>query len=353
MITPHIKNSVRHSRYFIIMTTLYAAIVSTLSIHFGATAGEIWMVFWHVAATFCSIIFILPIGNLLIACKECPKDISLFSKISLVLNRTEAMTITYFSTPRAADALVFLLCILPFFFSFIVAKSLIPFLHPYHFDPLFSRIDYGLHFEHYPHTLLPQLKHSFFFIQSAEFAYIAWFILLPIANGYAVFFDKIRARRNSYLWASFALWVIGGNILATVFSSVGPVFYGDFFNGPNPYPDILADVTTASSLGSVLWPETVKILLAFDKQHMACNLNAISAFPSMHVGASMLSTLYAYSISRKLGIFMALYTAFILMSSIILGMHYAIDGYFIILFIALVWWALNRFHSKITSEEAT
>lgn len=353
MFISHLKDSIHRSRHFIWVTTLYATIVATLSIHFGATAGEIWVVFWHVATTFCSIIFVLPIGNLFIAYRERPKNKSFSSKMSFILNRTEAMTIGYFSTPRAADALVFLLCILPFFFSFIVGKSLIPFLHPYHFDPLFSRIDYALHFGHYPHTLLPQLKHSFAFIQSAEFAYMAWFAILPIANGYAVFFDKIRARRNTYLWASLILWVVGGNVLATVFSSVGPVFYGNFFNAPNPYPDIVADVTTASSLGSVLWPETVKILLVFYKENMACNLNAISAFPSMHVGASMLSTLYAYSISRRLGIFMAFYTVFILTSSITLGMHYAIDGYFIILFVALTWWLLNHFHSRETSKETT
>ena len=64
--------------------------------------------------------------------------------------------------------------------------------------------------------------------------------------------------------------------------------------------------------------------------------------PSMHVAASMLSFLYMRSVNRTLGILSGIYGLAILICSVILGFHYAIDGYFSILAVLLIWFFCKR-----------
>jgi hypothetical protein len=200
-------------------------------------------------------------------------------------------------------------------------------MHPYDLDPLFAEWDFALHGGHYPHQFLGQLNQSTITIRFAEYIYYLWFFLVLVANGFAIFFDKNHGRRKCYLWASVLSWGIIGSLGATLLSSVGPIFYGDFYDGINPYADIHDTYTLAVHNGATLWQEAVTLLLDITKNSVICDLNGISAMPSMHVGISFLITLYAFSINRKAGIAALTFTILIFLSSLLLGFHYAIDGY--------------------------
>ena len=65
----------------------------------------------------------------------------------------------------------------------------------------------------------------------------------------------------------------------------------------------------------------------------------ISAMPGLHVGVAVLFALIAAQRSRLLGFLLALYATVIQVGSVILGWHYAVDGYVGALLAVLCWTA--------------
>ena len=59
----------------------------------------------------------------------------------------------------------------------------------------------------------------------------------------------------------------------------------------------------------------------------------------MHVGSTVLMALYGFSLNRRLGQALTVFAAVILMGSVLLGWHYAVDGYAGALIAVLAWTA--------------
>jgi hypothetical protein len=70
--------------------------------------------------------------------------------------------------------------------------------------------------------------------------------------------------------------------------------------------------------------------------------SGISAMPNMHVGTSMLFTLLGWRTHRLLGLAFAAFTGIILIGSVHLGWHYAVDGYVAIAATCLIWFVVGR-----------
>ena len=68
--------------------------------------------------------------------------------------------------------------------------------------------------------------------------------------------------------------------------------------------------------------------------------------PSMHVVTSLLIALVCWRINRPLGVAMVVFLVVILIGSVHLGYHYAIDGYAAIVITLAIWsgvgWLLRR-----------
>ena len=70
--------------------------------------------------------------------------------------------------------------------------------------------------------------------------------------------------------------------------------------------------------------------------------SGISAMPSMHVATAVLLALFGWRYSRQAGIALTLYAVVIMIGSVHLGWHYALDGYVGALGAMVVWRLVGR-----------
>lgn len=75
--------------------------------------------------------------------------------------------------------------------------------------------------------------------------------------------------------------------------------------------------------------------------------------PSMHNASAALFALAFFQVNRKIGWFFTVYAAVILVGSVHLGWHYAIDGYAGIAIAALSWWLAGHLARWFASRPAT
>ena len=160
--------------------------------------------------------------------------------------------------------------------------------------------------------------------------------------------SALRLRRR-YLLAFLGTWVILGSVLAIPLASGGPIFFAMFepaqaerFAEIDAYLRVAADQMLVTSVSAQDWLRESAATKAIEFG------TGISAMPSVHVGIAFLQVLLALQIGHRLAIVAAAYFVAILVGSVHLGWHYAIDGYVGIL---LAWasWALagrwTRFRS--------
>jgi len=223
--------------------------------------------------------------------------------------------------------------------SFTVGKDLIPVIMPFSWDPLFAEIDRALHGGVDPWRPLFALTGTPLVTTAINAAYHLWLTLAYFMIFEACFNVSRHDKHRTYLAADLLCWVIGGNILATLFSSVGPVYYEAFGFGPDFAP--LMERLYAFNEISPVWALDLQEMLLSGYQ-TGGPVRGISAMPSMHVASTVTMTLYAFSVSRRLGWAMVGFATLILVGSVQLGWHYAIDGYVSILLSLGCWWLARR-----------
>ena len=119
--------------------------------------------------------------------------------------------------------------------------------------------------------------------------------------------------------------MLGGSLMAILFSSAGPVYYerltGDAVYVP--LTDMLAALHAETHLLAV---ETIEILWQGHLGNPDFPELGISAFPSLHLGIATTIACFAFTFGRAWGIAGTLFTAAILFGSVHLGWHYLVDG---------------------------
>lgn len=167
---------------------------------------------------------------------------------------------------------------------------------------------------------------------------------MVLVTTYAAISSQMLALRAQYAWTFILCWTVLGNLLSSLTLAAGPVFYArvagsDRFAGLTDYLAQHDGPYSAHRLQNLLWA-------AYSDQS-AGFASGISAFPSMHVSMVTLFTLYGFKISRLLGLAFAAYALLILLASVHLGWHYAVDGYFSIFATVALWkmvaWGLAGF----------
>lgn len=225
---------------------------------------------------------------------------------------------------------------------FLIQKGIIRFLNPYHWDPVFAKWDSWIHGGVYPHALLQTLFSSEVFLKVFQYSYFLWFLFLYAIIIFNLFFDRKIHRRFRFLWAFFLSWVLIGGVGATVFSSVGPVFWGTFYPDlSNPYADLVELVLSKSESIPGIIRANAKIIVWTQGRELIPP-NAVSAMPSMHIAVCWLGTLYAKEIDHRAFSASLLYTALVFMAAVYFGYHYAIDGYVSIAIVTMLWFATGK-----------
>lgn len=226
-----------------------------------------------------------------------------------------------------------------FFNNFGYSKSLISVFQPYYLDPVLQKIDLALHggtapFAWFSGWLTPSLVNTLnlYYVGLWSFVmivYVLWQMALPAS-----------ASRTQFLSTFVMLWIIGGVVLATLFSSVGPVFYSVFYHDAYSVMnaaliDPLYDTRAIVSETPIL--NMREELLRFVTNDTLVDWNGISAMPSLHTAVAMLIALHSFRYARRLCFITIPFALVIIIGSVALGWHYLIDTYVSALLVALLW----------------
>jgi hypothetical protein len=239
---------------------------------------------------------------------------------------------------------VLALTVTAYFGSFASWKSAIPLLYPgFHWDAPLEAAEIWLHGDH-PDGYLAPIFGSARVILLLDRVYHTWFYMLfGLVIWQAWESDHKRLRQ---FWMSFALiWILLGILTAAALASAGPIYAG-LDRGSVSYTDLLARLNAAEALAPLFVRMSAWSLWEAARQPGASIGDGISAFPSLHVAIASLATFALWRAHRLLGVIGGSYALLILIGSIMLGWHYALDGEAAILGAAIIWmgtgqWAMR------------
>ncbi|RBW62051.1 phosphatase PAP2 family protein [Ruegeria sp. A3M17] len=222
--------------------------------------------------------------------------------------------------------------------TFTLLKNLISDFVPFFLDPTFAELDRMLHGGFDVWILLWPVFGYPFVTTVINVAYHIWFLLIYLLAFVAAYDRRDPERGMVYLVAFALTFIIGGNVLATLFSSVGPVYFEAFGFG-DTFSEQVHKLESLNEISPVWALNVHKILLT--NYNTEGVIRGISAMPSMHVASSVLMALFAFRYSRWLGWAFTVFALVIQIASVHLAWHYAVDGYFGAL-VALVCWYVAK-----------
>lgn len=229
---------------------------------------------------------------------------------------------------RMVAGIVLMLAMSLFFDTFTTIKNLLPVMHGgFPYDRMQADLDAFLHLGRDPWRLLQPLLGYHAVRVLLEFNYDRlWFLACYGALFIVATSPAARGVRVRYVMGFMMVWIVAGNLLAGLFLSAGPAFYGDVTGDTARFADQLAflrqgldSATSAAFYQSYLW--------TLHGQGQSGFASGISAFPSVHVALVAFNAFFLTKLSRRWAVPAFLYVSLIGISSVYLGWHYAIDGY--------------------------
>jgi hypothetical protein len=233
---------------------------------------------------------------------------------------------------RGAPMLFALALFMP---AFSAMKSAIPLFQSFSWDPVWIAVDRSIHGADPWRILQPLLGYPAVTALLAA-AYHLWILLIYAGGIYFCFFQKNAELRTRYFIGFFAIWTIIGVAMATGFASVGPCFVGPLLDDPH-FNEQMAYLRAANEHFPIMVLDIQDQLVAW---HLTGNYGlgrGITAMPSMHVSLSFLFFLAMRRVSQILGLLFGVFFVIILIGSVHLAYHYAVDGYVSIAVTWLIW----------------
>lgn len=254
-----------------------------------------------------------------------------------------------FSAARVAyfaSGVCLLAALLAFQANFTSIKNLLPVLQgSFLYDRFQADVDAWLHFGVDPWRLLPLWMYHPFMLRVIEWNYnVLWFIVCFGLLFYVVTSPRTKAMKARYVINVMLVWIACGNLLAGLFLSAGPAFYGAVTGDMGRFADQLALLSTSASITAAA--NYQKYLWSLYEQGIPGFGSGISAFPSVHVGLISMNAFFAAELSRRLGCIAFCYASFVALSSVYLGWHYAIDGYASFAVVTLCYFASRRIMNR-------
>jgi hypothetical protein len=267
--------------------------------------------------------------------------------------------------PEELVNFVLLSLILSVVFScYSAVKSLIPVINPFFLDPFLGELDRVLHFGVDPWRLSHLVFSHPIATAVINLLYHLWFFVLWI---FLISFQmriSDQRLREKVLLVFILSWALNGGIIAILTSSAGPCFFAYLYPGATDFAPLMdrlvAQNTWLSERGSwiTVWALDVQTMLWDRYQSVENSLGSgISSLPSMHVAVAMLVALSVNAVNKRWGAVAWLYLLSIQIGSVHLAWHYAVDGYFSIVFVFILWkivgfWQCRKAReAELTTEE--
>ncbi|MGI9373834.1 MAG: phosphatase PAP2 family protein [Hyphomicrobiales bacterium] len=240
---------------------------------------------------------------------------------------------------RLATALPMIITLLLFFRTFALIKANIPSLQPFSWDPAFIELDRILHFGRQPwewmHPILGYPPVTF----AINFLYNLWFIVMWVFWVYFAFDTNNWVLRARFFLSFILLWAIGGGTMAVGFSSAGPCYLGPLGLDDTEFASLMTYLHNADKTFLPLWALDVQEMLWQGYVGKTGAGAGISAMPSMHNASALLFALAGWKLNRVVGWLASIFAAIVLIGSVHLGWHYAVDGYVGFAVTLIIWWA--------------
>ena len=211
----------------------------------------------------------------------------------------------------------------------VARKKAIPHLHGgFTWDERLSAADAWLHGGVTPDRWLTPLLDSPVLLRAIDILYLEAFWIVCV--GVLLWWGWQRDPRRAQFFAAFALvWLLLGAVAATLFASAGPCYY-TLVVGEDTYAPLMAALhrapLSATAIQGILWRNYMGEATGVAE--------GISAFPSVHVA---MPALFAWSARGRWRWAGWTFCALVLLGSVVLGWHYAVDGYAAILGAWLCW----------------
>lgn len=327
----------------------HAVLTAVVAVHFGIALALCWAFpdkyrhNMHLAGYFGS----LAMGLVFALCGY-TIYVMLFKRPAQLVRYLRQHLAAYLSLERLLFALPVLAMIPLFAASFTVVKAAVPMFQPFAWDARLAAADAWLHFGRQPWEWLQPLFGHPLLTAIVNYNYHLWFFIMLATVYWLAFNLERRALRMQFMLSFVLSWTLLGNVVAALFSSVGPCYYGLVVAGADPFAAQLALLREADQSIPVLALQVQDILWTNYTTQAGTNALSISAMPSMHVGTAVLLALLGWRISRAAGIALSAFAALVMIGSVHLAWHYALDGYAG----ALGAWAIWQLSGRIVQRSA-
>lgn len=310
--------SLREHRWLCLISFAYLCAAILVSIRFGAPINVLSLVVDSAGTTFIGLVFLFCAYAIFVMVCVRPARLTLFLMVGVR---------EYVTRERLLHALPMLMLIPIFTSAFGLFKAAIPFVNPYAFDIQIAEWDRLLHGGRHPWILLQPLIGYPVVTAIINVCYHLWFFVMLAMLYWLTCSLTNRKLRMQFLLSFALIWIFLGTVGATWLSSVGPCYYGYMVPGDNPFAPLMEYLRSANEHFPI-WALDVQKLIWDSYQNRGSQTAwGVSAMPSLHVATSTLFALMGWRINRRAGIALTLFAAMIMIGSVHLGWHYALDGY--------------------------
>jgi hypothetical protein len=232
--------------------------------------------------------------------------------------------------------------IMPLFLSvFGSMKGAISLIQPFAWDDALSRIDRAIHFGIDPWRIFSPLLRYPEAVRFIDFVYVLWYIVAVTMTLWQAWSSN-RTVRAQFLITWILVWILLGNVLATLLSSAGPCYYSLVTGNEDVFKALfmrLQDIHQSRPLYALrlqeqLWQSYTAV--------GGARQSLISAMPSLHVAMAALFVMVARAVNKWAYRAALVFLVLILCGSVALGWHYAIDGYISIILVIVLWHGAGR-----------